>query len=158
LLMLISYAIRPAFVERYLISSFVPFFILVAIGIVELPGCAAQVGAIAVVAALAIGHVVAWDRKPHDVQWREAVRVAMTGAGDGATLAVAPGYASNVVRYYNDGALPASIARPADAGGRDSATVVIIAEQGVAAATVTAVVRKYPRVLAKLRGVVVRGR
>ena len=158
LLMLISYAIRPAFVERYLVSSFVPFFILVALGIVELPGRAAQLAAIALVTALAIGHVVAWDRKPHDVQWREAVRAAITGAGDGGTLAVAPGYASNVVRYYSDGASPASLARPADAGGRDSATVVIIGEQGVAAATVAAVVREYPRVLAKLRGVVVRGR
>jgi 4-amino-4-deoxy-L-arabinose transferase-like glycosyltransferase len=158
LLTLISYAIRPAFVERYLVSCFVPFFILVAIGIVELPGRAAQLGAIALVSALAIGHVVAWDRKPHDVQWREAVRSAITGAGNNGTLAVAPGYASNVVRYYLKGNSAAPIAHPADASGRDSATVVIIGEQGVAPATATALVREYPRVLAKLRGVVVRGR
>jgi hypothetical protein len=158
LLMLISYAIRPAFVERYLVSCFVPFFILVAIGIVELPGVAARVGAIALVGALAIGHVAAWDRKPHDVQWREAVRAATTGTGNGAGLAVAPGYASNVVRYYSDGNLAVPPAHPADAGGRDSTAVVIIGDQGITSATAAALVREYPRVLAKLRGVVVRER
>ena len=158
LLMLISYAIRPAFVERYLVSCFVPFFILVAIGIVELPGVAARVGAIALVGALAIGHVAAWDRKPHDVQWREAVRAATTGTGNGVGLAVAPGYASNVVRYYSDGNSAVPPAHPADAGGRDSTAVVIIGDQGITSATAAALVREYPRVLAKLRGVVVRER
>jgi hypothetical protein len=158
LLMLISYAIRPAFVERYLVSCFIPFFILVAIGIVELPGVAARFGAIALVAALAIGHVMAWDRKPHDVQWCEAVRAAITGAGNGGTLAVAPGYASNVVRYYSDRNSTVPLAHPADANGRDPATVVIIGDQGVASATAAVLVREYPRVLAQLRGVVVRGR
>ena len=33
-----SYAIAPVFVERYALSCFVPFFILVALGIFELPG------------------------------------------------------------------------------------------------------------------------
>ncbi len=158
LLMLISYAIRPAFVERYLVSCFVPFFILVALGIVELPGVAARFGAIALVTALSIGHVIAWNRKPHDVQWREAVRAAITGAGDGVALAVAPGYASNVVRYYSDRNSAVSPAHPADASGRDPATVVIIGDQGVASATAAGLVREYPRVLAKLRGIVVRGR
>jgi len=158
LLMLISYAIRPVFVERYLVSCFIPFFILVAIGIVELPAVAARFGAIALVAALAIGHVVAWDRKPHDVQWCEAVRAAITGAGNGRTLAVAPGYASNVVRYYSDRNSTVPLAHPADASGRDPATVVIIGDQGVASATAAVLVREYPHVLAQLRGVVVRGR
>ena len=33
-----SYTIAPVFVERYALSSFVPFFILAALGIFELPG------------------------------------------------------------------------------------------------------------------------
>ncbi|MGH7934523.1 MAG: hypothetical protein ACREQN_15365, partial [Candidatus Binataceae bacterium] len=37
IVMILSYVLRPAFVERYLLSSFVPFFILVAIGVWELP-------------------------------------------------------------------------------------------------------------------------
>ncbi len=125
-LMLVSYAIRPAFVERYLISCFVPFFILIGIGIVELRAPYARIGAIALAVVLALGHVVAWDRKPHDTQWREAVEVAVTSiasatsitagtSGDTATamrsggaLAVAPGYAVNVVRFYLDASPVAS--------------------------------------------------
>jgi hypothetical protein len=158
MLMLLSYAIRPVFVERYLVSCFVPFFILVAIGIVQLPGEVVRLGAIALVATLAVGHVLAWDRKPHDVQWREARRAATTSAGLGGALAVAPGYAINVVRYYDEGNPPVPLPHPADASGRDYATVVIIGDQGVASATSAALAREYPRVLAQLRGVVVRGR
>ena len=157
-LMFVSYAIRPAFVERYLLSCFVPFFVLVAIGVVELRVQSARIGAIALAVALAIGHVVAWDRKPHDAQWREAVRVAITGLSSGGTLAVAPGYAANVVRYYLVENPAARLAHPADARGRDPAGVVIIGDQGVAPATTAALDREYPRVLANLRGVVVRGR
>jgi hypothetical protein len=158
LLMLISYALRPAFVERYLVSSFVPFFLLIAIGIVELPKLSTRCGAVALVVALAIGHVAAWNRKPHDVQWREAARVAATNAVNGSTLGVAPGYAINVVRYYIGANSAVSIAHPVDSSGHDPASVAIIGEQGVAPATASVLVREYPRVLANLRGVVVRGR
>jgi hypothetical protein len=178
-LLFVSYAIRPAFVERYLISCFVPFFILIAIGIVELPAQSARVGAILLAVALALGHVVAWDRKPHDVQWREAAQVAVTsitattsgtseGSGDsktsstltssGATLAVAPGYAINVLRYYLPAAPALELAHPADTTARDPAPVIIIGDQGVAPQTAAALDREYPRLLAHLRGVVVRGR
>jgi hypothetical protein len=159
LLMVISYALRPAFVERYLVSSFVPLFLLVAIGIVELPKLSMRCGAVALVVALAIGHVAAWNRKPHDVQWREAARVAAaTNAINGSTLAVAPRYAINVVRYYVGANSALSIAHPVDSSGRDPASVAIIGEQGVAPATASVLAREYPRVLANLRGVVVRGR
>jgi hypothetical protein len=158
LLMLISYALRPAFVERYLVSSFVPFFLLIAIGIVELPKLSIRCGAVALVVALAMGHVAAWNRKPHDVEWREAARVAATNAVNGSTLAVAPGYAINVVRYYIGANSAASIAHPIDSSGRDPASVAIIGDQGVTPATASVLAREYPRVLANLRGVVVRGR
>jgi hypothetical protein len=181
-LLFISYAIRPAFVERYLISCFVPFFILIAIGIVELPAQSARVGAIVLAVALALGHVVAWDRKPHDAQWREAAQVAVTsiiattsgtseGSGNsqnfktsksstlsGATLAVVPGYAINVVRYYLGATPELELAHPAATSGRDPAPVIIIGDQGVAPQTAAALDREYPRLLAHLRGVVVRGR
>jgi hypothetical protein len=71
---------------------------------------------------------------------------------------VAPHYAVNVVRYYL-GANPAlQLAHPADTSGRDPAPVIIIADQGVAPQTESAFDREYPRLLANLRGVVVRGR
>ena len=158
LLMVVSYVIRPAFVERYLLSCFVPFFILVAIGIVEIPRQSARLGVIALMVVLAIGHVIAWDRKPHDAQWREAVRAATTNVGTGGTVAVAPGYAVSVVVYYLSQNRPAPLAHPATADGIDPAPVAIIGDQGVAPATAAALDREYPRVLANLRGVMVRGR
>lgn len=158
LLMVVSYVIRPAFVERYLLSCFVPFFLLVAIGIVEIPRQWARLGAIVLMVALAIGHVMAWNRRAHDAQWLEAVRVATTNAGGDGTVAVAPGYATNVVVYYLSQSRPAPVAHPASANGIDPAAVAIIGDQGVALATAAALDREYPRVLANLRGVVVRGR
>jgi uncharacterized membrane protein len=157
-LMIVSYAIRPAFVERYLLSCFVPFFILMAIGIAELRPRAAQIGAIALAVMLAIGHLIAWARKPHDAQWRGGERVAIVYMTSGRTLAVAPGYAVNVVRYYLRLSTARQLAHAAEANGRDPADVVIIGDQGVAPATAAALDREYPRTLAKLRGVVVRGR
>jgi hypothetical protein len=49
-------------------------------------------------------------------------------------------------------------AHPVNPSASDPAPVVIIGDQGVAPATAAALDREYPRVLANLRGVVVRGR
>jgi hypothetical protein len=169
-LMLVSYAIRPAFVERYLISCFVPFFILIAIGIIELRTYSVRIGAIALAVALALGHVFAWNRKPHDSQWGEAVPRAVTSIASrnsinaempvatDATIAVAPGYAVSVVRYYLRTSPAAQPAHPVNPSGSDPAPVVVIGDQGVAPGTAAALDREYPRVLAHLRGVVVRSR
>lgn len=165
-LMIVSYAIRPAFVERYLVSCFVPFFILVALGIAELRDSRARTGATVLVGALALGHLAAWARKPHDTQWREAAAIAVMTSqsagqelkvGDG-TIAVAPGYAVNVVRFYLARAAARQSALPAAVGGTEGASVAIVGDQGVAPAVAVALDREYPRLLAKLRGVVVRGR
>jgi hypothetical protein len=169
-LMLVSYAIRPAFVERYLISSFVPFFILIAIGIVELPRPPIRLGALGLIVALALGHVAAWNRKPHDSQWREAAQLArnslasrasidaQTSTPADAAIAVAPGYAVNVVRYYLHADPAPSSAHPLNPHGLDTAPVIILGDQGVASGTAAALARQYPHVLANLRGVVVRTR
>jgi 4-amino-4-deoxy-L-arabinose transferase-like glycosyltransferase len=169
-LLAVSYAIRPAFVERYLVSCFVPFFILMAIGIVELRSRFARNGALALAVILALGHIVAWARKPHDVQWREAARAAQAAlassasetsakpiSGD-ATVAVTPRYAVNVVRYYLGDIPRVRSAHALDKHGPDPASVIIIGEQGVAPAMATELRRRYPHRLAVLRGVVVRER
>jgi Dolichyl-phosphate-mannose-protein mannosyltransferase len=156
MLLFVSYAIRPAFVERYLLSCFVPFFILIAIGILEVKIQAARFVGIVLIVALAIGHVIAWDRKPHDVQWSQAVRVAVANSGASGTISVAPGFAVSVVSYYL-GDSSSKLAHPADAAGEDPARVALIADQGVAPESAAALEREYPRVLAHLRGVVVRG-
>lgn len=150
-----SYAIRPAFIERYMLSCFVPFFVLVAIGVWEIRPKWARLGALAIVTALAIGHVVSYERKPHDVQWREAAIIATCNVTIDGAVAVAPGYAVNVVRYYLRRG-PAVTALPF--GQAADARVAIVADQGVAPARAVQLVREYPRTLARLRGVVVRQR
>jgi hypothetical protein len=110
-----------------------------------------------VVVALSLGHIYGYDRKPHDTQWREAAELAASAAKPDDPIAVAPDYAVNVMRYYlrngpdEDAALPAL-------GDHHAATVVVIGDQGVSAATAGALDREYPHLLAHLRGVVVRHR
>ena len=148
-----SYVIQPAFLERYLISCFVPFFILDAIGVWQLRYWWAQAGALAIAIALALGHVASYDRKPHDAQWREAAIVATCNVSMDGAVVVAPGYAVNVVRYYLRRA-PAVVAVPVDQP--DDATVAIVAEEGVAPTRAAQLTRDYARFLVRLRGVMVR--
>jgi hypothetical protein len=166
LVLLVSYAVAPVFVERYVVSSFVPFFILAAIGVWELitpPGVselrakAMRFGAIVAVVALSLGHIYGYDRKPHDTQWGEAAQIAASAAKPGDPIAVAPGYAVNVMRYYLRNGSDADAALPA-LGDHHAAPVVVIADQGVSPATAGALDREYPHLLAHLRGVVVRHR
>ncbi|MBV8135182.1 MAG: hypothetical protein JO121_06000, partial [Deltaproteobacteria bacterium] len=57
LMVLVSYAMRPLFVERYALSCFVPFFILVGIGIWELRDQRWRAAALLIVLAVSLGHV-----------------------------------------------------------------------------------------------------
>jgi hypothetical protein len=144
--------IRPAFVERYMLASFVPFFLLVALGIWSVRGFAVQYALLALVTLLALGHVYSYRRHAHDVQWREAVQAATETTG--STIAVAPPYAADVVRYYlrdshNDWSVTPGHAK--------SAAVAIVADSGVSPAEAARIVAIYPRLLARLRGVIVRG-
>ena len=144
--------IRPAFVERYLLTSFVPFFLLVAFGIWHVRGLPAQVGLLAIVTLLALGHVYSYRRRAHDVQWREAVQAASATAG--CTLAVAPPYAVDVVRYYlRDSHSGCSVV----SGRAKSAAVAIVADTGVSPAEAAHIAAACPHLLARLRGVIVRG-
>jgi len=150
LLMLVSWMLRPMFLERYLLSSFVPFLFLAALGISELRPAALRLGLLALVVVLALIHVAGWQRKPHDAQWREAAAVALPYARGGA-IAVAPGFAVNVVRYY----LRTVPAEPFEHAG--DAPVLIIGD-GADPTKAAVLAREFPRPLAYLRGVVVRGR
>jgi uncharacterized membrane protein len=154
-LTIVSYAIQPAFVERYLLASFVPFFILAALGLLELKPAALRPGAVALVAALALAHVVEWGRKPHGVPFAEAASAAATGLAPADTIGVAPRYAASVIRYYLRDARPPRSIAAADA--QPPPTVVIIADTFDPVETAE-LVRRYPRPLARFDGVVVRGR
>lgn len=149
-----SYLLVPVFVERYALSCFVPFFILVALGILKLPTRSQRAGALALALALSLGHVRSYERKPHGVDWRSAVAMAESRLAQGEPVAVAPPYAVNVVRYYLRGSghsvLPASGAGVAD--------LLLIAPGQTAAGKSTVLDAQYTVVLGRARGVMLLGR
>jgi hypothetical protein len=104
---------------------------------------------------LALGHVILYDRKPHDVQWREAAIIATANVSMDGAIVVAPGYAVNVVRYYLRRA-PAVSALPVEQP--DGASVAIIAEEGVASERAAQLRHDYAHQVMSLRGVVIRQR
>jgi mannosyltransferase len=152
-----SFALRPMFLERYVIYCFPPFFILVALGIWELGSDGARIVGAVLAVALALGHVYAYARKPHDVQWREAAKVAAASLRPGDTVAVMPAYAVEVVRYYMPAAARPSAVRYV-AGKDRHAPLVIVRDHGVSARAAARVRRDYPHVFARLRGVTVLAR
>ncbi len=148
-----SYTIAPVFVERYALSCFVPFFILAAVGIFELPGHFVRVGALVLAVAFSVGHIVSYDRKPHDAQYREAIAAADSALKPGEVMTVVPSYAIQVLRYY----------LPADQLNRtvrfdpsaQPAAVLILGDQNLAPGAAQSYRKEYPNVVARLRGVTV---
>jgi len=100
LVMAISYAFTPFEEMRYVISSVAAFFILAGIGLAAIDDARVRVGLLVLVAALSLDHVRRGFIKPQYVQWREATALALAADAPGGTIAVSPGYAVNVVRYY----------------------------------------------------------
>ena len=155
LMMLVaSYAIAPVFVERYALSCFVPFFILVALGIFELPGDLVPRSARSLLAvAFSIGHIVSYDRKPHDAQYREAIAAADSALKPGEVMTVVPSYAIEVLRYY----LPADQLDRAVRYDPSAppAAVLILGDQNLAPGAAQSYKKEYPQMVARLRGVTV---
>ena len=151
-----SFLWRPMFIERYAISSFPAFFILIALGIWELDSTAARAAAAVAVLLLSLGHIYSYSRKTHDVDWREAARVAQASIRPDETIAVAPAYAVEVVRYYAYPQLRGNVFSFDPAA--DHSAVAILAEHGVNAAVTARIHRDYPEVLERASGVVVLSR
>ena len=147
---------RPMFIERYAIYSFPAFFILIALGIWELDSNAARAGAAVAVVLLSLGHIYSYSRKTHEVDWREAARIAQASIRPDETIAVAPAYAVEVVRYYSYPRLRGNAVSFDPAA--DHSAVAILAEHGVNAAATARIHRDYPHVLERASGVVVLSR
>jgi hypothetical protein len=161
LLMLVaSYAFSPMFVERYALWCFVPFFMFVALGAWELPIASMRAAALGLVVALALGHLHAYRRHPHDTQWREAAHAAADALGPGMKIAIAPPYAVNAMRYYlRDTQFAAAVVPVPDSGVGDSAAdVLVIGDQWNALEKPAKLLAQFPRPLAGYRGVRVCGR
>lgn len=148
-----SYTIAPVFVERYALSSFVPFFILVALGVFELPGETVRVAGLALVLAFSIGHIVAYNRKPHDAQYREAIAAAAAALKPGETMTAVPEYAIEVLRYY----LPSDEQNRAVRYSAPASTVavLILGDQNLAHGAAKSYRKEFPQMVARLRGVTV---
>jgi len=151
-LTILSFAIRPAFVERYLLSSFAPFFMLAAIGLLELRPPALRPGALALVVAVALAHDADWNAKAHGDEWAEATAAAAAGLTAPDAIGVEPRYAANVVRYYLREKPSAPAVEPLDSA--PSPAIVIVAD-AYAASHAADLSRHFPRQLAHPRGLLV---
>lgn len=156
LMLAASYAIAPVFVERYALWCFVPFFILVALGIFECPGDLVRGATLLLVLSFSAGHIVSYDRKPHDAQYREAIAAADSALKPGEVMTVVPSYAIEVLRYY----LPADQQDKAVRydPSASTAAVLILGDQNLAPGAAQSYRKEYPNVVARLRGVTVRRR
>ena len=154
MLMIASYALTPIFVERYAMSSFVPFFILIALGIAELRPPRLCAAALIMAVALSLGHVWSYDRKPHDTQYAEAIAAARTILKPGETMTAVPSYAIQVLRYYLP---PEDQSQAVDSASPEgsSASVMIMADQNLSPETEASIRRNYPIVVAQVRGALV---
>jgi len=143
-LLLVSYALTPILVERYVLSSFVGLCFLIALAICTLkPRCATI--ALVIVAILALGQDLRFFAHHHnDAQWREATVEAISNTNPGQSIGVVPAYAANVVRYY------AGAQRRADiAGGADNSSLVIVFDQGLSPKKATALRAEFPQTVAR---------
>jgi hypothetical protein len=107
------------------------------------------------VVVLALMHVVGWSRKEHGLPWSAAAAAASKAVAAGGTVGVAPRNGINVVRYYLREAEPPTIVEATDA---DPPPDVVIVTDGFDREKAAALARRYPRRLANLREVMVRGR
>ncbi len=168
MILLISFAIVPMWEERYVLSSFVAFFILIALGICSLESANLRLAALAVVAAMSLFQLrsdrLAERSKPGFPQWREAASIALSASKPGDRVAVLPEGAVYVVRYYSPPARRADeIAAPLSGGvgeveGVEGAGVLVFNHAALRMAggteeQVQSIRSEYPRVLGRVRDI-----
>ena len=158
----ISYSFRPVDVTRYVLSSFVAFYILAALGIAALRDARARGGAVAVLTLIMLAHVYQYDRKPRDRQFREAVALATLEASGGERIGVVDWDETNgPARFYAAPARRADLVRlPPTGDGKGELTQIqiIIMPSIVPPAALARYRALYPRVDGKFRRIEVRSR
>jgi mannosyltransferase len=152
-----SYLVTPMLVTRYLISSFVPLFILTAIGIESLP--AQRYRAVAIVAIVSLSILrVSSDLRPGDNRWRDACAMALTKAGSERRVGAFHEY--YIVSYYIPAAQRDSVqvVRFPFHGVDSEAPPVVVVSPTVAPAQVAEIRSEYPIVVGTFKNVVVLSR
>ncbi len=149
-----SYLVTPMLVTRYLISSFVPVFILTAIGIDSLSSRNYRAAAIVAIVSLCILRVSS-DLRTGDTRWRDACEVALTKAGPQRRLGTYNEY--YLISYYIPAAERDSVQviRLPFRGAESEAPPVAIVSPTVAPAQFAEIRRQYPVVVGKFKNVTV---
>ena len=152
-----SYLVTPMLVTRYLISSFVPLFILTAIGIESMPARNYRAVAIIAIVSLCILRASS-DLRLGDNRWRDACEVALINAGPERRVGAFHEY--YIVSYY----IPAAqrdrvqVVRMPFHGTEGEAPRVVVVSPTVAPAQLAEIRREYPMVVATFKGVIVLSR
>ncbi|MGH7913722.1 MAG: hypothetical protein ACREPW_03595 [Candidatus Binataceae bacterium] len=154
--MAISYAFTPFEEMRYVISSVAAFFILAGIGLAAIDDARLRLALLVLVVALSLDHVRRDFIKPQYVQWREATALALAAAAPAGVIAVRPGYAVNVVRYYLPPERRASVEPAGERCEMRQRVLVLGGERLLASAQLAALRACDPIVVGRLRLVEVR--
>jgi hypothetical protein len=140
-----SYILTPMLVTRYLISSFVPVFILTAIGIESIPAEKYRVLALVAIVSLSILRDSS-DLRPGDDRWHRACELAL--AHDGPERRVGACHDYYLVSYYI-GASRRDTVRVIRISSRladGEKPGVVVASPTSAAAQIAELRREYPEV------------
>jgi hypothetical protein len=163
---LVSYAIRPLMVERYVLASLVGWLVLTAMGLARLPTSVVSYAAAALIVGQSLAHVHHHWRNPEDVQWREAAHFAVATSPKGGKIAVMPPVEPILaMRYYlsePQGERLVSAEATLDQNRvwqmRCGAEPMLIDSTELPGNAFAAIGTCYPRVLGRFRLVEVRGR
>ncbi len=147
-----SCLVTPMLVTRYLISSFVPLYILTAIGIEYLSSPNYRAVAIVAIVSLAILRVSSILRAG-DNRWRDACEIALSNAGPDGRVGVAHEY--YLVSYYMPVASREQLVRVPFNGTENEAPRVVIISETLGPAQVAEIRRAYPVVVARFKNVTV---
>ncbi len=151
--LMVSYTLTPLLVERYVLSSFVPFYLLIALAVCSASTPRTRWAGFALVTILALGQDVRFFAHQHnDANWREAAKIAGASAAPGQPIAVVPAYAVNVVRYYvAPERRPEVVAMPEPSPGVATPAIAIVFDQGLPSSKAAALNQAYPKVVARFR-------
>jgi len=149
-----SYLVTPMLVTRYLISSFVPLFILTAIGIESIPSRHYRSVAFIAIVSLSVLRASS-DFRRGDDRWRDACQEALQKAGPAQRVGTYNEFF--LVKYYMPEAQRSTvkIVRIPFEGAERKQPKVVILSPTVPPADVTEIRRQYPQVAGQYKNVLV---
>jgi hypothetical protein len=147
-----SYLVTPMLVTRFLISSFVPLFILTATGIESIPSRHYRYVAFLAIVSLSVLRASS-DFRPGDNRWRDACETALTESCAGQRVGAGREY--YLISYYMPAAQrrTVKIVRLPFQGAERKAPRVVIISPTVPGKEKAEIRRAYPVTVAKFKNV-----